>query len=250
MTNFHVTLKDVDLNIPVLTSHQRRFLRKPLFLTSVGGNLLNQKGKVHVQALKNLSFEVREGENLGLIGHNGAGKTTLLKVIAGIYPPTRGVVDIDGKVGCLFEFGAGLSNEMTGYESIRHQCLVNQIPPEKWQALADEVAEFTDLGTYLDLPIRAYSSGMRARLVAALATAWDHDILLIDEGIGAGDQAFQGRFRKRMLEFMGRTGLLIIASHSLDFLSSYCNRGMVLAHGEVQMIGDLQEAWEFYRNSQ
>jgi len=250
MTKFHVSLKDVDVNIPVLTTHQRRILRKPLFLTSVGGNLLNQNGKVHVQALKNVSFEVKQGENLGLIGHNGAGKTTLLKVIANIYPPSRGVVDVNGNVGCLFEIGVGLSNEMTGHESIRHQCLVNNIEPVKWQALADEITEFTDLGAYLDLPIRTYSSGMRARLVAALATAWNHDILLIDEGIGAGDQAFQERFRQRLVKFMERAGLLIVASHSLDFLRNYCNRGMVIAHGEVQMIGDLEEAWEFYENSQ
>src|SRR3546814_520525 len=127
MKDFHVALRDMDLNIPVLTSNQRRLLRKPFFLTSIGGRLEQQRGKVHVKALRNVSFEVKRGENLALIGHNGAGKSTLLKVIAGIFPPSRGLVEVRGAIGCLFEIGAGLSGDLTGYEAIKYQCLVYNI---------------------------------------------------------------------------------------------------------------------------
>lgn len=248
MKAIRVALENVDVNIPVLSANQRRLLRKPLFLTSVGGGVKHEKGKIHIQALKNISFELGAGENLALIGHNGSGKTTLLKAIASIYPPSRGSVTVEGKLGCMLDIGAGIANDMSGYESITHQCLLHEHPREKWHEIEEDLAEFTDLGSFLDLPIRTYSSGMKSRLMAGLATAWENDILLIDEGIGAGDFAFQGKFRDRLERFMARAGLLIIASHSKGFLRQYCNQALVLEHGEAVMFGGIEEAWEFYEN--
>lgn len=247
MKTVRIELKDVDVNIPVLSGNQRRLIRKPLFLTSVGGNVAQEGGKIHIKALRNISFEINSGEHLALIGHNGAGKTTLLRVIADIYPPSRGSVIVEGKLGCMLEVGMGLTQEMTGYESITHQCLINGHPREKWKELEEELAEFTDLGNYLDLPVRTYSAGMKSRLMAGLATAWEHDILLIDEGIGAGDYGFQDKFRERLEHFMAKAGLLVIASHSLDFLRQYCSRAVVLVHGEIVMVGEIEEAWKFYQ---
>jgi ABC-2 type transport system ATP-binding protein len=244
--NCSIVLQDVSLNIPVFAPGQRRLLRKPALLTSIGGNIAQNNGRMHVQALKDVSIELAHGENLALIGHNGAGKSTLLRVIAGILPPSRGEVHVNGSVACVFELGAGATPEMTGVECIKHQSLIYGRPGADWRAVVDDIAEFTDLGTYLELPIRTYSSGMRARLMAALATAWRHDILLADEGIGAGDKSFQEKFSKRLDNFLASAGLLVIASHSMDLLRRYCSRGLVLSHGVVEMEGSLDEALAYY----
>ena len=249
MNDVHIRLTNVDLSIPVFAPNQQRLMRKPAFLSSVGGTLVSQNGKLSVQALSGVSFDVTSGQHIALIGHNGAGKSTLLKVIAGIYPPSGGTVEVNGSVGCLFEVGIGVTPEMTGYESIRMQHLVHGDQQSDWRQAAEEIAEFTDLGAYLQLPLRTYSSGMRARLIAALATAWPREIMLIDEGIGAGDQAFQQKFTKRLETFLSSAGLLVIASHSEALLRSYCTKGLVLVHGEVRMLGSLEEALAYYKNN-
>jgi ABC-2 type transport system ATP-binding protein/lipopolysaccharide transport system ATP-binding protein len=238
-----IKLSGVSLSIPLFAPNQQRLLRKPNF---VGGALARENGKMHVQALKDISFELSHGEHLALIGHNGAGKSTLLKVISGIYPQSSGSVEVCGSVGCLLEIGAGAKPEMTGYEYIRLQHLISNDFDSDWEESAREIADFTELGQYLDLPLRTYSAGMRARLIAAIATAWPRDILLIDEGIGAGDDAFQERFAKRIEQYLTTAGLLAIASHSAKLLREYCARGIVLEHGRVAMIGTLDEALEFY----
>lgn len=247
MKDIHIRLKNVDLNIPVFAPNQLRLMRKPAFLSSVGGNLAARDGKLSVQALRDVSFDVSAGEHIALIGHNGAGKSTLLRVIAGIYPASSGSLIVNGSVGCLFEVGIGVTPEMTGYESIRLQHLIHGEPGSNWRETADEIAEFTDLGTYLHLPLRTYSAGMRARLIAALATAWPREIMLIDEGIGAGDQAFQKKFTGRLQKFLSSAGLLVIASHSEELLRRYCTKGLVLSHGGTRMLGSLDEALAYYK---
>ena len=249
MSDIHVRLQDVDLNIPVFAPHQQRLLKRPNFLSSVGGNLANQNGKLRVEALRDLTLEFNQGEHVALIGHNGAGKSTLLRVIAGIYPPSRGTVETAGSIGCLFEVGTGVTPEMTGYETIYLQHLIHGNRDSDWQETAEEIAHFTDLGTYLHLPLRTYSAGMRARLIAAIATAWPRDIMLIDEGIGAGDASFQQKFAERLEKFLRSAGLLVIASHARELLSRYCTRGIVLAHGRLCMIGTLDEALSYYEKS-
>lgn len=246
MGECNAVLRDVHLNIPVFAPNQLRLLRKPNFLSRVGGNLNRHNGKVHVQALRGISFEIKRGDHLALIGHNGAGKTTLLRVIAGIYPPSSGQVATTGSIACLFDTGVGVSPEMSGYECIRFQHMIYGDPGADWHDLAEDIAEFTELGAYLELPIRTYSEGMRARLMAALATAWRRDILLLDEGIGAGDQAFQEKFSRRANELLQSAGLLVIASHSAALLRQYCSLGIVLMHGEVRMMGSLDDALRLY----
>ena len=248
MSDCRVHLDNVHLSIPVFGPGQQRLFRSPFRRTSVGGNVGVRDGKVYVDALRGVSFEVSRGESLALIGHNGAGKSTLLRVIAGILPPSIGQVQVEGSLGCLFEIGGGMSADLTGDECIKHWCLINDVPREGWQTVMSDVSEFTDLDSYLHLPIRTYSDGMRARLFAALATAWKRDILLIDEGIGAGDQAFQEKFKLRLESFLEHAGLMVIASHSAELLRKYCTRGVVLVHGEVQMIAPLNEALAFYAN--
>jgi len=245
MNTCSAILRDVHLSIPVFAPNQMRLFRRPS-LSSVGGNLDQVRGKVHVQALKGISFEIKRGEHLGLIGHNGAGKSTLLKVLAGIYPPSQGEIVVTGSIGCVFDMGAGITPEMTGYECVKFQHMLFGDPQQEWQKVAEDVAEFTDLGDYLALPIRTYSEGMRARLIAGLATSWRRDILLIDEGIGAGDQAFQEKLSRRVRHLLENAGLLVVASHSLALLRTYCTRGLLLRQGQVHMIGELEDAIQTY----
>lgn len=246
MPSTSVSLRDVSLSIPIFAPNQQRLLRKSTILSAVGGSLSRQDGKMYVNALRGISIELSHGEHLALIGHNGAGKSTLLKVIGGIYPPTSGTVTVNGTVGCLLEMGAGVTPEMTGYECIRLQNLIHNDFGSDWREAAEEIAEFTELGEYLNLPLRTYSAGMRARLIAAMATAWPRDILLIDEGIGAGDQAFQNKFARRIEKYLSTAGLLAIASHSEELLKKYCAKGVVLEHGRALMTGTLDEALDFY----
>jgi homopolymeric O-antigen transport system ATP-binding protein len=246
MDDCRIHIDNVHLSIPVFGPGQQRLFRSPFRRTSVGGDVGVRNGKVYVDALRGVSFEIGRGESMALIGHNGAGKSTLLRVIAGILPPTIGQAQVAGSLGCLFEIGGGMSADLTGFECIKYWCLINDIPRDGWPNVMRDVSEFTDLDSYLNLPIRTYSDGMRARLFAALATAWKRDILLIDEGIGAGDQAFQEKFRRRLESFLEHAGLLVIASHSAELLRKYCTRGLVLVHGEVRMIGSLDDALSSY----
>ncbi len=247
MAGCKVVLRSVDLNIPVFMPGQQRLLRRPEFLSPVGGNIETRKRKVYVNALKGISLELEAGAKLALIGHNGAGKSSLLRVIAGIYPPSVGEVTTRGRIGCLFEMGMGINPEMTGHEAIKYHFILHGGGKGKsWRAVAEEIAEFTGLGDYLNLPLRTYSEGMRTRLLAALATAWRHDILLIDEGIGAGDAAFQEKFADRLEKFIESAGLLVFASHNADWLRQHCTEGLVLSRGELKFQGDIEAALAYY----
>ena len=241
-----IKLDRVSLSIPIVSSGQDRLLRRPAFLSNVGGGLSRSNGKVHVDALKNISLELVEGEHIALIGHNGAGKTTLLRVVAGIYPATYGEVSTQGSIGCVFEGGGGISPDLTGRECIKYYSLIYGRGDFHWREVEADVGEFTELGGFLDLPMRTYSSGMLARLSAALATAWRQDILLVDEGIGAGDQAFQKKFAARLHSFMTSAGILMLASHTTDLLRQYCKKGLVLVHGTALFYGDIEDALKFY----
>lgn len=246
MSGCSISVKDVYLNIPVFAPGQQRLLHKPTLSSFVGGNIEGQGGHIQVLALQGVSFDIKEGEHLALVGHNGAGKTTLLKVIAGILPPSRGVVETRGSIGCLFDVGVTVNPDMTGFEAVKFHSLIHGRATDDFRDVAADVDEFTGLGPYLNLPIRIYSDGMRARLIAALATAWRRDILLIDEGIGAGDQDFQDRFVHRVAAFLKSAGLLVIASHNHELLKRHCSRGIVLSHGAVHMSGTLDEALAAY----
>lgn len=251
MTDCRVTLRDVYLSIPIITPGQARLLRRPAFLSSIGGRLTRDNGKLHVDALKGISLELTRGQHLGLIGHNGAGKTTLLRLIAGIYPPSRGTVTIEGMIGCLLDGGSsGISPDLTGRECIKYFSLIyGHAHVADWREVERDVSAFTELGDFLDLPMRTYSAGMQSRLSAALATAWRQDILLVDEGIGAGDMQFQQKFSARLKSYLGRAGILILASHGMDMIREYCTLGLVMRHGEAQFFGKIDDAQRFYIES-
>ena len=199
-----------------------------------------------VNALQSVSVSIQAGERVGLIGHNGAGKSTLLKVMAGIYPPQRGRVKIEGHVCPLFEFVTGFEMEATGWENIRTRALLLGMMPKEIERKIESIAKFSNLGEFLDIPVRHYSSGMYVRLAFATSTAVDPQILLLDEVMAAGDVQFIESARERMNDLMERASLVVFATHSLDVLPRFCERTILLRHGRIIADGPTDDVVRVY----
>ena len=203
-----------------------------------------------VKALQNISLRIDEGERVGLVGLNGAGKTTLLKVMAGIYPTTSGSAHTVGHVCPLFEFATGFEMHQTGYDNIRIRGLLLGMTHAQIDRKMPEIAAFTELGAFLDYPVKTYSAGMFIRLAFAVSTSINPEVLLIDEVMGAGDQRFAERARNRMLEFMREGKVLVFSSHSMELLKSFCSRTIWLERGRIAMDGPTDEVIAAYRDSE
>lgn len=197
-------------------------------------------------ALDGVSLQLTAGERVGIIGPNGAGKSTLLKVLAGIYPPHQGRVQIDGHVCPLFEFTTGFEMDATGWDNIRTRALLLGMPTREIEQKIGEIGQFSELGDFLDIPVRHYSSGMLLRLAFATSTAVDPEILLLDEVMAAGDAAFIERARTRMNALMERASIVAFVSHSLPTLASFCQRTVWLEHGRIVLDGPTQEVIHAY----
>jgi ABC-type polysaccharide/polyol phosphate transport system ATPase subunit len=245
-----LVVDNVSVDFPVYGA--RRSLRKALFERATGGSVEQgagrHQGMLVVKALSNVSFRLQEGDRIGLVGHNGAGKSTLLRVLAGVYEPITGQVLVSGKTTPLFDMMPGLDIEDTGYQNIVTMGMFFGMSPDEIEARIPEIEEFTELGEYLGLPVRTYSAGMIARLGFAVATAIEPGILLIDEGIGAGDARFAERVAKRMKEFVGRSRIIVLASHSLGMLRSMCDKGALMHEGRLISIGSLESILEQYKS--
>lgn len=199
-------------------------------------------------ALEDISFDVREGERLALIGKNGAGKSTLLRVMAGIYRPTRGTVIREGTVSTLLSAGIGMNPEATAYENILSAGLILGFDRKTIvDKIIPDVAEFTELEQFLSMPLRTYSAGMKTRLSFAISTAIHPEILLMDELIGAGDSFFVEKARARINTMLERSSIVVLASHNLAVLRGLCDRGLVLEKGQVQFVGEIEEAIAYYQ---
>lgn len=244
----HVRLSQANVEIPVYDSHALRLVRLPPFRrTKVGTSTVNQSGGiVFMHALKDLDLELCEGDRVCVIGHNGAGKTTLLRLVAGIYPATAGTVDISGQVFALLGASLTLNSDATGYENIRLVAHMQDWPLDRLADYTRDIEDFTELGEYLSLPTRVYSAGMQARLAFALATMQSPDILLIDEGIGAGDSDFQEKAQARIQNFIGQAKILVLASHSKELCRALCNKALLMSRGEKIYFGETEEAFERY----
>ena len=199
-----------------------------------GGRLEGTGRKLYVTALDGVSFELEAGDRLGLVGANGAGKTTLLKVLYGIFAPTGGTLEIDGRVDALFNINLGFRREATGRRNIELRGLINGWSHEEIQARMDEIIEFSELGDFIDLPFKSYSQGMAARLAFSVATSLEPEILLMDEWIGAGDPQFQEKARNRMSELAEKAGIIVLASHNHALLKRTCNKILELENGRMK----------------
>lgn len=201
-------------------------------------------------ALKNVNLQVEEGEILGVIGRNGAGKSTLLKVISRVLIPTEGRVRIRGKISPLLELGAGFHPELTGRENIFLNGTLLGHSRRDIESRLEEIVDFAELGAFIDSPLRTYSSGMGARLGFAVATCWLPEILILDEVLSVGDEAFRQKCQNRMKDFQNRGTTTLIVTHDSKTVETLCSRALWMDHGEIKAIGSAQEIVDLYRHSQ
>jgi len=237
-----VVVDNVTIDFPIYGSTHRS-LRQTLFART--GGLIRREGHRHkrvvVRALDKISFQLDHGDRLGLIGHNGAGKSTLLKALAGVYWPDFGSIRIEGRISPLFVSAPGLDLEDSGYENIKTCGMFLGMNSDEIERKAPEIAEFCELGEYLELPVRTYSAGMITRLCFAIATSIDPDILLLDEGLAAGDARFAARAEDRMQALIQRTRILVLASHSDALIKGMCNKGALMEKGRILAIGPVKD---------
>lgn len=201
-----------------------------------------------VRALRDVNLRVGEGERLGILGHNGAGKSTLLKLLAGVYPPTRGRRAVAGRISSLFDIALGFEAEASGRENIRYRAYLQGETPRSIRTKEEAIAEFTELGDFLRMPVRYYSAGMMVRLAFAIATAIEPEILLVDEVLSVGDLAFQQKARQRMQDMMAKARLIVMVSHDLESLERLCTRAIWLDHGQIVGEGPPAEVIAAYKD--
>ena len=210
------------------------------------------RGKIKYEefwALKNVSFEVERGEVVGIIGHNGAGKSTLLKVISGILKPTGGSLEVHGNVVPMLELGSGFDHDLTGRENIFLNGSILGYSEKYLKKKYEQIVEFSELGKFIDVPIRNYSSGMLMRLAFSIATVVQPEILIVDEILAVGDAAFQEKSKARMLELMSGGTTVLFVSHSLEQIREMCDRVIWLEHGQIKAIGATKEICDAYEAS-
>lgn len=198
-------------------------------------------------ALNDLSFAIKNGDRVGLVGLNGSGKSTLLRVLAGIYEPTRGEVRVKGHANALIDLTLGFDLEATGYENIALRGYALGMSFASMRHLTPDVAAFTELGDRLNEPIRAYSAGMMLRLAFATSLMCPHDILILDEVIGVGDAAFLTKARDHLMSAIERSGIVVLASHALDLIQGVCNKAIYLRDGRVAAFGPVTETVALYQ---
>lgn len=241
-----IRLHDVGLALPIFDVSAQSLKKRVLRLGRRNRIAEDQTGVVVVNALSGIDLELRAGDRLGLIGHNGAGKSTLLRVMAGIYPPTQGVVEVRGRAVPLLDINLGMDDQSTGRQNIRLRGLLLGMSDAEICAKTEDIADFTELGDYLDLPLRTYSSGMRLRLAFAIATAVEAEILLLDEVIGVGDASFQEKAARRLEQLHDRAEIVVLAIHNPAVIRQSCNKALWLERGAMRSFGDVETVLDAY----
>jgi ABC-type polysaccharide/polyol phosphate transport system ATPase subunit len=230
-----ISLHQVCIDFPIV--HQSSLSLQLRLFEALGGRLSSRHRTVVIRAIDNLNLELRDGDRLGIVGHNGSGKTTLLRVMSGVYPPEVGTVLIEGSVSSFTDITLGMDLEASGWDNIIFRCAFMGMTFEQAKRLSPSIGEFSELGTYLELPVRTYSSGMFMRLAFAISTAIEPDILIMDEMIEAGDAQFIEKAKRRLHELMKRANILVLASHDMKLIESICSKVIWLEHGQVKQVG-------------
>lgn len=228
----YISLKNVGVNFPIYGAGANS-LKKTLASSVTGGRFGKETGVNVVRALSDLNLELKAGDRLGLVGHNGAGKSTLLRTLAGVYEPSVGEFVRRGTVASLIDPSLGIEADATGIENIMLRGLVMGMSKRQIDELTPEIAEFSGLGDYINMPVRTYSTGMLMRLAFSISTSVQADILLMDEWLSVGDAEFTEKAEQRMKDVVSGAGILVLASHSPDLIAKECNRVIHLEHGRI-----------------
>jgi homopolymeric O-antigen transport system ATP-binding protein len=243
-----ISLRDVSVDFPLYQGGSRS-LKKAILASSTKGNLAQDAfDRVMVRALRDLNLTIDRGDRVGLLGSNGAGKTTLLRVLAGIFEPTLGTVSISGRVSALLNISLGLDPDATGRENILLRGMYMEMHPKQMREHAEDIISFTELGEYIDMPTRTYSSGMMVRLAFAISTCLPPEILLMDEWLAAGDARFLAKAKKRMADFVNSSSILVLASHSMELLLEWCQTGILLDQGRIVASGRIGDVIKVYED--
>lgn len=242
-----ITVQNLHISFPLYHENMRN-LRKVENLFLSGRLNKDKHQRIFVQGLRDISFSIQGGDRIGLIGVNGAGKTTLLRTMAGIYEPIAGHIRIEGHISTLLDPSVGMNYELTGRENIRLKCLIRDIPKKQIKEIEKSVIEFSELGNYIDLPFKTYSSGMKLRLGFGLTTSIDPQILLMDEWFMTGDAGFIVKATERLESIIKKSQILIISTHAPDILIKWCNRILWLDQGFLKMDGTPEEVLPVYLN--
>lgn len=240
-----IQLRDMHVDIPIYDTSARS-LKKRILSASTGGRIVRDHGVTTVRVINGISLELKDGDRLGLVGPNGAGKTSLLRVLAGVYEPTGGWINVEGSVIPLLDINLGIDYESTGYENIMLRGAVLGLRRHDVKGLTEEIAEFTGLGNYLAVPVRTYSSGMVLRLAFSISTSVTPEILLLDEFFSVGDAAFLEKAQSRLNDVISKAGILVFASHSQDLIRRLCNKVLWLDKGEIRALGDVEAVLKEY----
>lgn len=229
------------IEFPVYEASGRSF--KSAFLKTATGGLLSVDASHHVvvRALDALTFELREGDRVGLVGHNGSGKSTLLRALAGAYEPVSGTLEVTGRIASMLDLWLGMNSDATGYENIFLRATIMGLRPKQIEDLVEDICEFADLGDYIHMPLRTYSSGMQMRLAFAISTSVSADIILMDEWLSAGDASFAEKAQARLQRMLGNAKIFVLASHNEDLIRKACNKLIRLNHGAIVELISLPE---------
>lgn len=243
----HIKITNAFVRYPLYSSPRQRSLLTFAAHKASFGRVAREVGDIAVvRALNGVSIDLQEGDRLALFGRNGSGKTTLLKMCAGLILPDEGGISISGSHAAIINAGAGLDPEKTGTENVDHIGRLLSLPKQRRAELLEEVAEFTELGDFMNLAVRTYSAGMMVRLLFAMATSIERDIIIADEVLGAGDALFVEKAATRVKSMFDRAKLLVIATHSGEIAKQMCNRAIWLDSGRVMMAGNPEEVWDAY----
>ena len=236
----------VDIDFPIFNATGRS-LTSSILKVATGGKLdADPTGRVQVKALSDVTFKMQEGDRVALLGHNGAGKSTMLRALGRVYSPTKGSTEIDGNVGSLIDIGLGINPEATGRENVFIRGQLLGLSKQELAANYEGIVEFAELGDFMEMPVRTYSSGMHLRLAFAVSTVVRPEILLMDEWLSVGDADFQHKAEARLRELVSETKILVIATHSRALVESVCTRAIWLEHGQIKMDGPASEVSKAY----
>lgn len=241
----YIIFDHVNIDFPIYNA-KNRSLKNKVMQAATGGRVSFGSEGVVVRSIEDVSFSISEGERVGLIGHNGAGKSTLLRALAKVYAPTSGRVEVVGEIGSLVDIGLGIDGEATGRENIFIRGALLGLQKSEIEKKYDEIVEFSELGEFINMPVRTYSAGMHLRLAFAVATIIRPEILLMDEWLSVGDASFNEKAGRRLDQLVKSSRILVLASHSRELIEKICNRVMWFEHGRLKMDGDPKTVCQAY----